>query len=239
MRTFAFLTCWLVLCPAPRAGGQTTNDAAAYLAIISSPAGALPPILSSPMLNRSVRDLSVAIRYGHLPVDGNNVNTLDGRLLIPASPNVVVGVNAGYQNVSCKTNVCNGHVIGGANVEGRLANLMLGSTADAARVTIGLDGEAGFGLRSGLTAFSLTGGVPVALVSGPPSVRIAPFIAPGIGLGRVSGNGDAVNGTRFMLGGGVVFQSMRTGVGASVGFQKAFIQNGDTTLGVTLTLGAK
>ena len=138
-----------------------------------------------------------------------------------------------------KTDVCDGHVIGGANVEGRLASVKLGSTVDAARITIGLNSEAGFGIRSGLTAFSLTGGVPVALVSGPPSVRIAPFITPGIGFGRVSGNGDSVNGTRFMLGGGVTFQSMRTGVGATVGFQKAFIQNGETMLGVSLTLGAK
>jgi hypothetical protein len=239
MRTTALLVSALALSPATRAPAQTTNDAAAYLAIISSPGGALPPILSSPMLDRALTNLSVAIRYGHLSTGGNDLNSIDGRLVIPASPTVVVGVNAGYQNVSCPRDVCDGHVIGGANVEDRLANLKLGSTVDAARITIGLNAEAGFGLRSGLTAFSLSGGLPVALVSGPPSVRIAPFITPGIGFGRVSGNGDSVNGTRFLLGGGVMFQSIRTGVGASFGFQKAFIQNGETMFGVSLVLGAR
>jgi hypothetical protein len=70
-------------------------------------------------------------------------------------------------------------------------------------------------------------------------VRIAPFITPGIGLGRVSGNGDSVHGTRFLLGGGVTFQSIRTGVGASVGFQKTQMPNVPTMLGVALSLGAK
>ena len=42
-----------------------------------------------------------------------------------------------------------------------------------------------------------------------------------------------------MLGGGVTFQSTSSGLGANIGFQKVFINGGDTVIGVTLVLGGR
>jgi hypothetical protein len=218
----------LLAAPLP---AQSTGDATAYAALVSTPVGTLPPLLSAPMLNRAMPSPDIAIRYGHISFTNGSSNAFDARLGIPAGPSVVFGVNAGYQTYSCDTGECNGHFIGGANVEGRLTTIPLGSYADAARITIGLNGEAGIGHRSGTTAGSLTGGLPFALVSGPPTIRIAPFLTPGIGWGRES-DGVSHSGTRFLLAGGVMFQSTTNGIGATVGFQKVFIDNGDTMLGV-------
>lgn len=228
------------LAVAPAVQAQSVNDAAAYLALIFTPVGALPPVLTAPMLDRPMTSFDLAVRYGHISFTGASANAFDGRLGIPVNRSVVIGVNAGYQGFSCDApNTCDGHFIGGANVQGKLTTVPLGSYADAARITIGLDGEIGMGHRSGTTLAAITGGLPIALVSGPPTLRVAPFLTPGFGWGRVSGSGNSESGTRFLLGGGVMFQSLTTGFGATVGFQKAFIQNGNTMFGVGLIIGAK
>jgi hypothetical protein len=86
---------------------------------------------------------------------------------------------------------------------------------------------------------ALSGGVPIALVAGGPTLKVAPFLTPAVGWGRVSDSGDSVNGARFLLGGGVAFQSLTSGVGVNVGFQKVFIDGGDTMFGISLVLGAR
>jgi hypothetical protein len=217
---------------------QSEHDVAAYFAMIASPIGTLPPILSNAMLGRPMTSPDIAVRYGHLPIGDAAANTFDARIGFPAGTKVMMGVNAGYESYS-SCGGCDGHFIGGVNAEGRLASSMLGTGSDAALLNIGLNGEAGFGHESGSTAFSLNAGLPVALVSGTGTLRIAPFLTPGFGWGRISGGGDSVNGTRFLLGGGITFQSLTNNLGVNLGFQKVFIDGGDTMFGVSLIFGTK
>ncbi|HKW12053.1 MAG TPA: hypothetical protein VJO33_16825 [Gemmatimonadaceae bacterium] len=70
-------------------------------------------------------------------------------------------------------------------------------------------------------------------------MRIAPFLTPGFGWGRLSGSGDSISGTRFLLGGGVTLQSLTNDIGVNVGFQKVFIDRGETMFGVSLIFGTK
>lgn len=222
----------------PAASAQSINEAVGYFALLSTPPGALPPVLSRPMLNRPTAATDFVVRYGHVSLDGGSLNTYDARFAFPVGTSTVMGLDAGYQDLSCDFD-CNGHFIAGANVESKIARTTLGTGVDGAQLTIGLNGELGFGKPTDATVFSLTGGLPIALVAGGPTLRIAPFLTPAFGWGAVSGGGESENGTRFLLGGGVTVQSTTSGVGANVGFQKVFLRNGKMMLGVSLIIGTR
>jgi len=217
------------------AAAQSVGDAAAYFALLSVPQGAVPPILSEPMLDRVMRSMDIALRYGHVSLDGGGLNNYDVRLGFPLGTKAMFGVNAGYQDLTCRGS-CDGHVMIGANVEGRLTSAPIGNGADAAKLTIGLNGEAGLGRQSGITVVGLTAGLPIALVAGTPTLRIAPFLTPALGFGHATIDGNSDSGERFLLGGGVTFESLTSGIGANIGFQKVFITRGKTMFGLTLVL---
>lgn len=235
MRALPLLAVALGVIGTSPAGAQSAGDDAAYFAIVSAPQGAVPPILSEPMLDRVMRSMDVALRYGHVALDGGSLNSYDVRLGFPLGAKAMFGVNAGYQDLSCRGR-CDGHVIAGANIEGRLTSMLVGRGADAAKLTIGLNGEAGLGRRTDITVVGFTAGLPIALLAGTPTLRIAPFLTPAIGLGHVTNDGDGETGTRFLLGGGVTFESLTSGIGANVGFQKVFLDQGKTMFGVSLVL---
>ena len=235
MKRLPLLTMALGVIGMSPAAAQSAGDAAAYFALVSAPQGAVPPILSQPMLDRVARSMDVALRYGHVGLDGGSLNSYDVRLGWPLGTKATFGVNAGYQDLSCRGN-CDGHVILGANVEGRLTSAAIGNGADAAKLTVGLNGEAGLGRRSDITVVGVTAGLPIALLARTPTLRIAPFLTPAIGFGHVSVDGDGDSGERFLLGGGVTFESLTSGIGANVGFQKIFINGGKTMFGVSLIL---
>ena len=223
--------------PLPLAA-QSEDDVSAYFTLVGTPPGALPVVLSNPMLNRPMTVPNFSVRYGHISTASASFNNFGATLGIPAGTKAEFGLTAGYQAISCDGG-CNGHFIGGANAEGRLTSTTIGTGSDAAQLTIGLNGEFGFGKPEGTTLVSLAGGVPIALVAGGPSIKIAPFLRPAIGWGRESTDVGSHSGTRFLLGGGVTFQSMTSGVGANIGFQKVFINGGDTVIGVALIFGAR
>jgi hypothetical protein len=229
----------LVLIVAAPLGAQGINAEVAYGALISTPAGALPPALSNAMLDRPMSAPDVAVRYGHISDAGTSLNTFDARIGFPFGTRAMVGVNAGYQDASCSFGDCDSHFIAGANAEGRLASTMLGAGAEAAQLTIGLNGDAGFGKNNGASVFSFTGGIPIALLSRTSKALIAPFLTPAFGWGRASDNGVSENGTRFLLGGGVTLQSLNSPIGANFGFQKVFIDGGETVFGVSLVVGRR
>src|SRR5437762_7615296 len=194
----------------------------AYFTLIETPPGALPPVLSSVMVDRSLTEPDVTLRFGHLSQSPINFNAFDLRLGIPAGPTAQIGLTAGYQSVSC-TSGCGdaSHFIAGANAEGRIARSVIGSGSDAAVLTVGVNGELGFGKPKDGTLLSLTAGLPIALVSGgSSSLKIAPFMTPSIGWGRASGGGNSESAVRFLLGGGVAVIFPTTGVTANFGFQK-------------------
>jgi hypothetical protein len=221
------------------ATAQSDKAVVAYLTLIETPPGALPVSLSSPMLGRTMTATDLAIRYGYVSLDGASLHTGALTLGIPAGPKSTVSLTAGYQGVRCDGGGCDGHFVAGAKAEGRLSSSILGSGAEAPHLNVGINGELGFGKPSGGTLFSLTAGLPVAMVSGSPTLRIAPYLVPAFGFGLASGGGDSENGTRFLLGGGVAFQNVRNGVGVNLGFQKIFIDQGDTMLGISVSFGLK
>ena len=235
-RILSFLSGVLVL-SGTSADAQIVNSAAAYFALIVSPAGAVPPILSSAMLNRAMTQPDFSLRYGHTSFDGASSNVLDARVGFAAGTKATIGVNAGYQSYTCDG--CEGHFIAGANAEGRLLSYTLGTGPEAGQLTVGLNGEAGFGTRSGTTVTGVTAGLPFALVTGSPTLKIAPFLTPALGWGGIFGSGESQTGTRFLRGAGVAIVSPTSGIDVNAGFQKVFIDGRDTIVGVSLTFGIR
>ena len=216
---------------------QTEGDVAAYFALVGTPPGGLPPVLSNAMLDRPMTSMDLGARYGHISTAGTSFNNFAATLGMPAGTKAKIGVTAGVEALDC--NGCKSHFIAGANAEGRLTSVMLGAGSDAAQLTVGLNGEFGFGKPERTTLVTLTGGLPIALVAGGPTLKIAPFITPGIGWGRSRDNTGSSNGSRFMLGGGVALHSTTSPVGANFGFQRVFINGGDTLFGINVTFALK
>jgi hypothetical protein len=216
---------------------QSDKAFVAYLTLLETPPGALPVTLSAPMLGRTMTANDFAIRYGYVSLDGASLHTGALTLGIPVGPKSAVSLTAGYQGVHCDG--CEGHFVAAAKAEGRLSSSVLGTGAEAPQLNVGLNGEFGFGKPSGGTLFSLTAGLPIAMVSGSSTLRIAPYLVPAFGFGLARGGGDSENGTRFLLGGGVMFQNVQNGIGVNLGFQKIFIDQGDTMLGISLSFGLK
>lgn len=238
MRTiFRVVPALLVLGGAPL-GAQSAGDAAAYAVLLATPPGALPPMLSSPMLYRAQPAPRIGVRYGHISFSGFGANTFAGDVNFAAGNRTVIGVTAGYETYSCSR--CDGHFIASGRAEGRLTSTSIGTGSDASLLTIGLNGEMGFAKPTDATGLSITAGLPVALVAGGPTVKIAPFVTPGFGWARASGSATTnSSGSRLMLGGGIAVQSVRSSLGANVGFQKVFIENGETMFGVNVTFALK
>lgn len=235
MRTLLSIVCVATLVAAHGAAAQSEQDVVAYFALLGTPTGALPPVLSNAMLNRPMPTVDFRVRYGHMSLNGASMNNFAATLGIPASSKTMFGVTAGYESLSC--NGCDGHFMAGANVESRLASTLLGTGSDAAALNIGVNGEFGFGHPSGTTLATLNGGLPISLVTRSSGISVAPFITPGIGWGHAHDNTTSEGGTRFLLGGGVTFQSTTSPIAANIGFQKIFINGGDTVLGLSVVVG--
>jgi hypothetical protein len=227
----------LMLAGAASLAAQSDQDVNTYFTLVGTPQGGLPPVLSPAMLGRSMVNPELGLRYGHISTAGTDFNNFGATLGIPAGTKAMIGITAGAEALSCGG--CKTHFIASANAEGRLASTLLGTGSDAARLNIGLNGEFGFGKPEGTTLVSLTAGLPIALVATGTSFRIAPFVTPGLGWGRVSDNTGSSNGTRFMVGGGVALEGTRSPISANFGFQKVLIDGGDVLFGFNVMFALK
>ena len=68
---------------------------------------------------------------------------------------------------------------------------------------------------------------------------LAPFVAPGVGLGHLSSDSDSRTGFRPMLGGGLTFAEITPGLQLTGSFRKVFIDRGPTTFGLGLTIAGR
>lgn len=233
------LTAAFMLASPAVAAAQSDNAIIAYFTLLETPQGALPPTLSAPMLGRLMTSTDVALRYGYVALEGVSLHTFGLTLGIPAGRQAAMGLTAGYQGVSCDGGGCDGHFVAAAKIEGRLSSAPLGTGSDAPDLNVGLNGELGFGKPTGATLLTATVGVPIAMVSGSPTLRIAPFLTPAIGLAHASASGESHSGARVMLGGGVNFANVRNGIAVNLGFQKIFIDSGDAMIGLSVAFGVR
>ncbi len=218
---------------AAAAEAQNDGDAAAYFAIVFTPVGALPPQLTPAMAGEPQTRTRFRAQYGRLSFSSavafNNVGVgLDfGRR------RGSLGLTLGYGFEDCDAG-CESVIMIGGHLEGMLASSSLGGADSDSRLTMGLRGDVGFGRADDLTALSAVLGVPLTIVIPSEGLRFAPFLTPGLGVGRLSDDDDADSGVRFTLGGGIgVLSASR--IALFLGFQKVFIDGGDTQVGIGVT----
>lgn len=161
---------------------------------------------------------------------------------------------------------CNSLLMAGANVAIPLVASPMGAAAgpNASSFAMGLDLALGlasgdmleiavtdpeFGTIEGdvsASAFSFAAALPVAFIVRTPSVTVVPHLRPGIGYGNlgieVEGGGEQEEivddgSMRFMLGGGLGLRFTQSGLGLDVGFQKVFVEDGKTTIGIGISFG--
>ncbi|HEU4563467.1 MAG TPA: hypothetical protein VFS05_02415 [Gemmatimonadaceae bacterium] len=244
------------------------GSAAAYFAITTTPLGALPPMVTPEMARSGARGMGVRGQFGYIDEEGpSSIRVFGAGVDLPVGPGTLA-LTAGYLDFACDDGLagdigiddldCKGGFIGGTSFSLPLVAVPFGANTGSA-LTLGFDGSLGvghgdvleasaFGESASLRATSVSAGLglPVALAARSGSMTIVPHLTPRFAWGRASlesetpdgKESDAESGTRFMLGGGfgLLFQG---GLGVHLGFQKVFIEDGNTLIGVGVSYAPK
>ena len=243
MRKFAIVLTSLTslgVAASAQAQGPSVGDIAGYVALSTTPVGAMTPVVSSAMLGRIAKGYSITGQYGHLSDDAAGFNSFGASVSMPLS-GFSLGGSLGFMSPSAQGSKSN--LMLGANAETNLGAWALGQGKNANLFTLSARGDFGWanpddgtGTSNSITALSLSAGAPLALVLKNGDMTWAPFVTPGLGWGRLSANGASESGTRFMMGAGLGM-THRNGWGVSVGMQKVFIDQGKTVFGLNLSYG--
>lgn len=239
MKKISIVASALVLLFATRLSAQNESSGAAYFALISTPLGELPTTLTSAMYGPEQRGVGFFGRYGQ-------IGRYDKLRNVGAGADFDAGPGRFTATFGARVcDGCSGFVMVGAGWQGRIYSSAVSSAAaapaaaPALTVGVNLDAGGGFPTSGSGSALSAGIGLPVALViPAGTSAHVAPFLTPGLGIGRVSGGGDSRTGTRPMLGGGLGVLT-DGGFGVTAGFNKIFIDNGETALTLAVSFTPK
>lgn len=261
--TYAFLaSAALVGLAANVAAAQSADDQSAYVALIYTPVAGLPPLppLTDALGSAPGSGVTLLGRLGHMSRRGGLSLTTYGLGVEVPKGRTRLGATLAYLSASCGLawagdSDCDGDIMLGGSVRTQLSSRPLGESApprkgrrapanaNESRLVVGLDGSVGYSPRQGENAIALAAGLPTALVLQSGTVRIMPFITPGLGYGRLGNvayfedEAPTSHGAiALMIGGGLGLEFGTSGVGANVGFQRVLKGNGGTTqlgLGVT------
>jgi hypothetical protein len=218
----------LAVLTSPTSGAaQDLNDIAAWAALTFTPTGGLVP-LAPPIAGQGS---AFVLRYGNIDLGLDNTLhnvSLGGDF---ALKNGRLGLTLGATKPTCDG--CHDSIFAGMDYT---AMLVQTKTLVGVRPSIGFSKPTeGDGSALSL-AVSLPMGVELSGTQGPIFV---PYLSPGIGYGRVSDDEESESGTRPMLGGGLSISGRQSGFAVHVGFQKTFIEDGETLFGLGLSFGRR
>lgn len=239
------------------------GPAAAYLALTTTPVGALAPAPAF-MLRRPGQPsvpLTVSARVGFVErADFIDQRTWAVAVAIPAG-RAAFELTAGYVDVACPDVEddpdfpirCRGGWTVGAQLGAPVLSRSL-DPAGAQVLILGLEATAGyadltlveaeilgFELAGTAQSFSATAGLPLALVVRSGTVTVAPMLTPRIAFGRSSVStgsrfGDSEgSAVRAMLGGSVAVR-VADRLGFEAGLQRIFVEDAETTFGLGVTV---
>lgn len=229
-------------------GNAGDGAQAAYLALTSTPVGALPPTVRSYLVGAE-RALTLRGRFGNLDEAGDvsrrnfalGVDVPVGRM--------TVGLTAGYVDVACDipdlddgggfviSFECKSGMMFGGSVGAALLSTPLGVSGTNS-LTVGVEGSAGLGngdilevsvsgggsgsVTASATTYSFAAVVPVAIVARSGTITVVPHLQPGFGYGHakvtVKGSGD---------GGAIDERDSESGVRMLLGGGISIIFNGN------------
>jgi hypothetical protein len=225
--TIAATVLGLTVIAAPaRTSAQDIGDFAAYVALIYTPMGAfvpLPPPASVTGAN------SFNLRYGNLDFAESTVHSFafGGDL---AAGRGRLGLTLGGN--TCDDD-CDGAVMVGVDYTIPLTQ---------SRALVALRPAFGFSkpLEGDGVAYAFGASLPLGIAlsesTGPVFV---PYIVPGLGFGRLSEDDDSESGMRPTLGGGLSIAGRQGSFAAHFGFNKVFIDEGQTSFGFGLSFGRR
>jgi hypothetical protein len=203
---------------------QTSGDLAAYLAVTFTPVGAFVPHAPAASPDHGS---AFVVRYGNLDLGSSSLHN--------------VGIGGDFPVGTGRL----GLTLGATTCDGCKRNLMAG--VDYTAILISSQASVGvrpaFGIakpKGGGTAISVGMSLPLEIAfSGATGPYFIPSITPGLAFGRVSGDGESQSGARGMLGGGLSIAGRHSGLALHVGVQKVFIDGGETTIGLGLSIGGR
>ena len=208
-----------------RGTAQDLGDIAAYAALSFTPVGGLVPL---PPSASAARGSAFVLRYGNLELGdpslhsfsfGGDLATAHGRFGLTVGASTCDG--------------CDGNFMAGVDYSVPLTQNVL---SVAVRPALGFMKP----LEGGGTAVSLGLSLPVGVeLSGATGPVFTPYLVPGLGYGHISNDGDSESGTRPMLGGGIAIAGRQSTFAVHLGFQKVFIEEGETTFGLGMSFGRR
>jgi hypothetical protein len=231
-----------VVVSASPASAQSDRAFAGWIGLITTPVGALPPVVSMNAAGAAPRGVNVQARYGHWQFDDDddNTNNIGVGVSVPTGRSRTTFELGWSSKSDCSD--CSA-ILGGVDVTIPVTPELGGQQASrGSTIAVAINPAVGFMKPTGEdadgTALSLAVSVPLsASFSIGEHARFIPFLSPGGGLGRISGSGDSETGVRAMIGGGVAFADIVPGVQVTGSFRKIFIDGGVTMYGIALTLG--
>ena len=209
-----------------RASAQDAGDFAAYAALSFTPLGAFVP---SPPPPSGARGSAFVFRYGTIDLGGELASPLHHFSIGGdfATGRGRLGLTIG--GTTCED--CDGNIMAGLDYTIPLTqNVLSVAIRPAFGFSKPLEGD-GTALTFGAT---LPLGVELSGATGPSFI---PYLVPGLGFGRLSGDEDSESGMRPMLGGGFAIAGRQSTVAVHLGFQKVFIDEGETAYGVGFSIG--
>jgi hypothetical protein len=222
-----------------------------YLALLGTPIASLPPLGTYTLFGDAQGSPQIAARYGYIAditrplapeVGGHAAHSLDSFALtgiLSTGLDGTISATAGLSNERC-TGCSGSSFMTSVGGDYRLMATSI-DAGTAMRLTVGVNGEVGFGNPSAGSTWSADLGLPLALNLGDGSgTSIIPFITPSIAfLSANAGSASDVRAGRLLLGGGVSLFNPKSELGASVGFQYVFVSDTQVQFGVALTLGGR
>lgn len=218
------------------AEAQSIHDFAAWLAMMSTPYGSLPPVVTRAMAGQSSgirRESSFELRYGHFAFEPENDAVDIGGV---GARFGAVGLVAGYEGCSG----CDGSLMIGADYEGIVVRQLLTGNGARTLFTLGVRPSVGFGrsLGDGPDVSSISAAVDMPVSFSVPvgtTARMVPFISPGYGVGALRGRGESESGSRGSLAFGAALVDLAPGLGINLSWRRVFLEQAPTTIGVALT----
>ena len=229
----------------PPRGNATESEIAAYAALLSTPVGALAPLMITPGAKVETKFTAVTGRYSYLSSDGGNANSFGASFYHRAGMNAAISGTLGYSTAADCAVDC-GTLLVGADVHSTLWNNKTSGTNNrtrganknarglaAATKSVNLQGSLGYGSGAVAKYLSVAVGLPVSFsIARSNSARVSAFVTPGFGWGKVSPDGGAAeSGTRPMIGAGAAWLAT-SGWGVHASFNKVIVDGGGNAFGL-------
>lgn len=260
MRTTAALSCVVLATSGMAARAQTFVQQAIYSGLMRTSVAGLPPLVTSTILNEVQSNVAVAVRYGYLQNGAGlgNLNNFAATAVVPLGIGNTLSAGIGFSSESYLGEIRR-TVMVSVGGDARLMALPITRGTDGTRILLGVTGEGGYGHTSlepaSARSWSAELGAPISIVQANQSRdawRLVPFVTPSFAFSNYGcshcivdvapgsrGPNRAEGGVLFLFGGGVGVYNRAYPVAFNIGFHYVGIPNGQTLVGLGVTLGGR